>query len=74
MRPVTTRSILHQIACKGYAVSLRRIDGKVQAEAILLADPRQRHISRTYDGDGEDETRRAVTALAKMVGVTVTEV
>jgi hypothetical protein len=70
---VTTRSILHQIACKGYAVSLRRIDGKVHAEAILLSDPSQRHISRSYDGDDEAETRRAVTALARMLGVTVTD-
>jgi hypothetical protein len=70
---VTTRSILHQIACKGYAVSLRRVDGKVHAEAILLSDPSQRHISRSYDGEDEEETRRAVAALAKMVGVTLAE-
>ena len=66
---MTTREILHQIACKGYAVNLRRNDGKVVAEAILLSDPSQRHISRSYDGDGEDESRRAVAALAQMVGV-----
>ena len=63
--------MLHQIAAKGYAVSLRRQDGKVQAEAILVTDPAQRHISRSYDGDGEDETRRAVRSLATMVGVQV---
>jgi hypothetical protein len=66
---VTTREILHQIACKGYAVNLRRNDGKVHAEAILLSDPSERHISRSYDGDGEVETRCAVAALAQMVGV-----
>ena len=70
---MTTRSILHQIACKGYAVSLRRIDGKVHAEAILLSDPSQRHISRSYDGDDEAQTRRAVTALAGMVGLMLAE-
>jgi hypothetical protein len=70
---VTTREILHQIACKGYAVNLRRSDGKVQAEAILLTDPAQRHISRSYDGDGEREARRAVAALARMVGLTLVE-
>ena len=67
MPQVTTRSILHQIACKGYAVSLRRIDGNVHAEAICLADPAERHISRSYDGDGEAEARKAVLALARMV-------
>jgi len=66
---MTTRSILRQIACRGYAVNLRRRDGKVQAEAILLADPSQRHISRSFDGDGEEQTRLAVNALARMVGV-----
>ena len=66
---VTTRSMLHRIAAKGYAVSLRRQDGKVCAEAILLTDPAQRHISRSYDGDGEEETRRAVESLAAMVGL-----
>lgn len=70
---MTTRSILQQIACKGYAVSLRRIDGKVHAEAILLSDPAQRHVSKSYDSDDEPETRRVVAALAKMVGVTVTD-
>ena len=63
--------MLHQIAAKGYAVSLRRQDGKVQAEAILVTDPAQRHISRSYDGDGEEETREAVKSLASMVGVKV---
>lgn len=73
IRCVTTRSILHQIACKGYAVNLRRQDGKVQAEAILLSDPAQRHISRTYDGDGEEDARKAASELARMVGVQVGE-
>ena len=67
---MTTRALLRQIACRGYAVSLRRTNGKVQAEAILMTDPSQRHISRSFDGDGEDETRRAVRALARMVGIT----
>ena len=61
--------MLHQIAARGYAVSLRRQDGKVHAEAILMADPAQRHVSRSYDGDGEDETRKAVLSLASMVGL-----
>ena len=68
---VTTRSMLHRIAAKGYAVSLRRQDGKVCAEAILLSDPSERHISRSYDGDGEEETRRAVESLAVMVGLKI---
>lgn len=63
--------MLHQIAAKGYAVSLRRQDGKVSAEAILMTDPAQRHVSRSYDGDGEDETRKAVLSLASMVGLTL---
>ena len=66
---MTTRSILRQIACRGYAVNLRRSDGKVHAEAILLSDPSQRHISRSFDGDGEEQARMAVSALARMVGV-----
>ena len=61
--------MLHQIAAKGYAVNLRRHEGKVQAEAILMTDPAQRHISRSYDGDGEEETRKAVESLAVMVGL-----
>ena len=61
--------MLHRIAAKGYAVSLRRQDGKVCAEAILLTDPSERHISRSYDGDGEEEARRAVESLAAMVGL-----
>ena len=61
--------MLHKIACRGYAVNLRRNAGKVHAEAILLADPSQRHISRSFDGDGEEEARQAVCALARMVGV-----
>jgi hypothetical protein len=61
--------MLHQIAAKGFAVSLRRQDGNVHAEAILMTDPTQRHISRSYDGDGEDETRKAVESLAAMVGL-----
>jgi len=73
MEFVTTRSILHQIACRGYAVNLRRLDGRVTAEAILLSDPAQRHISRTYDGDGEEEARLAATELAKMIGISVGE-
>jgi hypothetical protein len=66
---VTTRSMLHRIAAKGYAVSLKRQDGKVCAEAILLTDPSERHISRNDDGDGEDETRKTVESLARMVGL-----
>jgi hypothetical protein len=66
---VTTRSILHQIACRGYAVRLRRTNGQVEAQAISLTDPSQRHISRSFNGDGEAEARAAVLALAKMVGV-----
>jgi len=62
--------MLHRIAAKGYAVSLKRQDGRVCVEAILLTDPSQRHISRSYDGDGEEETRRAVESLAVMIGLT----
>jgi hypothetical protein len=61
--------LLHRIAARGYAVSLRRQDGKVCAEAISMTDPAQRHISRSFDGDGEDETRQAVESLAVMVGL-----
>ena len=70
---VTTRSMLHRIAAKGYAVSLKRQDGKVCAEAISMTDPSQRHISRSYDGDGKDETRRAVESLAVMVGLQIND-
>lgn len=34
-----------------------------------MTDPAQRHISRSFDGDGEDETRQAVESLAVMVGL-----
>jgi len=45
------------------------VGGEVQAEAILLSDPAQRHISRSFDGDNEEEARKAVCALARMIGV-----
>lgn len=67
--PVTTRSLLRQIACRGYAVRLRRLNGQVEVQAISLADPSQRHISRSFNGDGESEARAAVRALAKMIGM-----
>lgn len=70
---VDIRSILHRIAAKGYAVRLQRQDGKVCAEAILLTDPAQHHISRTFDGDSEEEIRRAVESLAVMVGIALHE-
>ena len=66
---MTTRSILHQIACRGYAVRMRRAEGAVVIEAIALDDPSQRHVSRSLDGEGENEARRAACALAKMVGI-----
>jgi len=50
-------------------VALHRHTGKVHAEAIFMTDPAQRHISPSYDGDGEDETRKAVESLAAMVGL-----
>jgi len=62
---------LHRIACKGYAVNLRRHGGKVHAEAIDLSDPSRRLISRSLDGDGEPEARQAARELARMVGVAV---
>ena len=65
----STRSILHQIACRGYAVRMRRAGGTVEIEAICLEDPSQRHVSRSLDGENEDETRRAAWALARMIGV-----
>lgn len=70
---MTTRSILHQIACRGYAVRMRRAEGAVVIEAISLDDPAQRHMSRSLDGEGEDETRRAACALANMMGVELKE-
>jgi hypothetical protein len=63
--------LLHKIACRGYAVRLRRLNGQVEAQAISLADPSQRHITRSFNGDGEDEARATVVSLARMVGVDV---
>ena len=68
---VTTRSLLHKIACRGYAVRLRRLNGQVEAQAISISDPSQRHITRSFNGDGEEEARAAVLSLAKMVGVEI---
>jgi len=70
---VTTRTILHQIACRGYAVRMRRAEGAVEIEAIALDDPAQRHVSRSLDGDGEEETRRAACTLARMVGIEINQ-
>lgn len=52
---------------------LHRAEGAVVIEAISLDDPAQRHVSRSLDGEGEDETRRAACTLAKMVGVELRE-
>ena len=48
---------------------MRRDQGAVEIEAIALDDPAQRHVSRSLDGDGEEETRRAACTLARMVGL-----
>ena len=66
---MTTRSILHRIACKGYAVNLRRDGGTVHAEAIDLNDPSHRLVSRTLDGDDEPQAHQAARELAKMAGI-----
>jgi len=54
--------MLHRIAAKGYAVSLRRQDGKVCAEAILLTDPAQRHISHQFQNNTVAKEYLAIVA------------
>jgi hypothetical protein len=52
---------------------MQRAEGTVVIEAISLDDPTQRHVSRSLDGEGEDETQRAAYTLAKMISVELNE-
>jgi hypothetical protein len=59
--------ILRQLESLGYIIKLFRVNGVVEIHAVRADGTFE--IARCNDGNGEEETYRAVCLLAKAVGI-----